>query len=325
MSSLNKFREKAYHSPRFAALGLLMVAVVWGATFVLTANTLESYPVFAFLGWRFLVATLAFGVLFAKPLWRSIQNLHIPSLRTALIAGVFMSLGYIFQTVGLVPASQGGTTPARTAFITGLYVVLVPLGQFIFRRQRPRKGVFAGILLALAGLWFLSGLGFGGGESYWVWGDTMVLICSGAYAAHMLILGRADKSYDTLLMTFVQLVMVMVICGAMSVVTQEGANIPNTGDVWFAIVICGVFASAFAFGVQTWAQQVMVPARVALILVLEPAFGGLFGWLAAGFVVRHELIGAALMLGGMLLSELWGAGKTAVEPSLEGPAVLIDE
>jgi len=140
----------------------------------------------------------------------------------------------------------------------------------------------------------------------------------------MLILGRADGSYNTILLTFIQLAVVMVICSTMSVITQEGVGIPQGADVWLAIIICGLFASAFAFVVQTWAQQVMAPARVALILVLEPAFGGLFGWIAAGAVILNEFIGAALMLGAMLLSELWGAGKSKVEPSLEGPAVLIE-
>ena len=316
---------KLMQSPRLAAVGLLMVAMVWGATFVLTARTLESYPVFAFLGWRFLVATIAFAALFAKSLMRSLGNIHRPSLVTALFAGMLISLGYIFQTIGLIPAEAGGTTPARAAFITGFYVVLVPIGQFIFRGQKPRGGVILGVLFALAGLWFLSGLGLATGETYWVFGDTMVLICSLAYTGHMLVLGRADDSYDTLLITFIQLVMAMVICALMSVIAQEGAAFPVTSDLWFAIIICGVFASAFAFAVQTWAQQVMVPTRVALILVLEPAFGGLFGWMAAGFVIAHEFIGAALMLGGMLLSELWPSRKNSAELSLEGPPVLVEE
>jgi len=322
MSSL---RRKAFNNPRLAAFGLLLVAMVWGATFVLTANTLQSYPVFGFLGWRFLVATLAFGVLFAPRLLRSFRNIHLPSLYTALGAGVFLSLGYIFQTTGLIPADLGGTTPARTAFITGFYVILVPLGQFIFRRQTPRKGVILGIIFALGGLWFLSGLGFASSQTHWVWGDTMVLISSCAYAAHMLVLGQANGSHDTVLMTFIQLALVMIVCAAMSVVTQEQAGIPQTIDVWLSIVVCGVFASAFAFAVQTWAQQVMVPARVALILVLEPAFGGLFGWLAAGAVIWYEFAGATLMIGGMMLSELWGIDKAKVKPSVEGPIVLIDE
>jgi drug/metabolite transporter (DMT)-like permease len=315
--------KRVSRSPRAAAFGLLLVAMVWGATFVLTANTLESYPVFAFLGWRFLVAVIAFGLLFARPLVASFKNLHMQSFRTALAAGVFISLGYIFQTTGLIPAELGGTTPARTAFITGFYVVLVPLGQFLLRRQKPRLGIIMGVVFAVIGLWFLSGLGLGSNGGFWVWGDTMVFICSCAYTIHMLILGRTDETYDTLLITFIQLVMVMLICASMSVITQEHASIPQSVDVWFAIAICGVFASAFAFAIQAWAQQVMAPARVALILVLEPAFGGLFGWLAAGLVIWQEFIGAVFMIGGMILSELWGVGKTNAEPALEGPAVLM--
>ena len=319
--------KKVFYNPRFAAIGLLGISMVWGATFVMVADTMRQYPVFAYLGWRFFVATIAFFTIFTKPLIRSLRTLHKPSLHIALAAGVFLSLGYIFQTSGLLPAGQGGTTPARTAFITGLYVVLVPIGQFVFRRQRPRKGVIIGVIVAMTGLWFLSGLTLSSsGGSVWVWGDSMVLICACAYTAHMLVLGKADESYDTLLLTVIQLATVAVICAAMSVVTREHAGLPPTSSVWFSIVFCGVVASAFAFAIQTWAQQVMVPARAALILVLEPAFGGLFGWLIAGQVIWHEGVGAALMLGGMMLSELWGTHKSATaEPSLEGPAVIIED
>jgi len=322
---VSDIRSRLFKSPRLAALGLLSVAMIWGATFVLTHKTLEDFPVFAFLGWRFMVATLAFGIIFIKPLSRALKNLHRPSLHTALAAGVFLALGYIFQTFGLIPASLGGTTPARAAFITGMYVVLVPLGQFIVHRQVPRIGLGIGIVAAMMGLWFLSGLGSESGQSYWVWGDSMVLVCSVAYTVHMLILGRADESYNTVLLTFIQLVIVMVICASMSIVTQEGAPFPRGFDIWFAILVCGVFASAYAFVIQTWAQQVMAPTRVALILVSEPAFGGLFGWMAMGHVLRHELVGSLFMLGAMVISERWGSNREEGDPSLEGPAVLIEE
>ncbi|MCL2025162.1 MAG: DMT family transporter [Coriobacteriia bacterium] len=270
---------------------------------------MTQYPVFAFLGWRFAIAAIVFAVIFAKPLRASFASLHRPSLYTGLAAGAFLTAGYVFQTVSLLPADQGGTTPARAAFLTGLYVVMVPVGQFVIRRQKPRKGVVIGVALALAGLWFLSGLTLSG-ASDWVWGDTMVLIAAFIYSAHMLTLGRTDESYSTTMLAFIQLVVVAVVCMVMSVVTQEQAPfIPPSSLVWFSIIITGVFGSAFAFGIQTWAHQVMVPASVALILVLEPAFGGAIGWLVAGSVVPHEFVGAMLMMLGMLASELLGTSR----------------
>jgi threonine/homoserine efflux transporter RhtA len=101
--------------------------------------------------------------------------------------------------------------------------------------------------------------------------------------------------------------------------------------VWFAILVCGVLASAVAFVVQTWAQRRIPPARVALILVTEPAFGGLFGWWTAGVWPIREVIGAAMMLGGMITSEAVAAmapqaeGVT-FEPAMEGiPAPVLDD
>jgi len=241
---------------------------------------------------------------------------------------LFLALGYIFQTFGMIPAQLGGTTPARTAFITGLFVVFVPVGQFLLTRTRPQASVWLGVLFAVAGLWFLSGLGASPTReagSGWVWGDSMVFICSLAYTVHMLILGRSDDSYSTVLLTFVQLLVVMGVCAAMSVITGEQAPAPRGAQLWYALIICGVFASAYAFAIQTWAQQIMPPSQVALILIMEPAFGGLFGWLAAGAVFVRELIGAALMMCAMFFAELPGTTRQRTEPSLEGPPVLIDQ
>jgi drug/metabolite transporter (DMT)-like permease len=278
--------------------------MVWGATFVLTQTAVSAYPVFSFLAWRFLIATLTFGLLFARPLTRACAALDRSTITIAIVAGILLSLGYIFQTYGLIPGEAGGTTPARTAFITGLFVIWVPLGQFLLSRKPLARGVVVGIVLALTGLWFLSGLALKSTGFMWVRGDTMVLLCSLAYAAHILVLGRLDDSHETVLLVFVQLAVVMLVCAVMAVLRSNTLGIPSDPTVRYAIVICGVFASAYAFAIQTWAQQIMAPARVALILVMEPAFGGLFGWIAQGFVQVHELIGALFMMSAFFLAEL---------------------
>ena len=296
-------------SGRFGRFGvpaaLVAVAAVWGGTFVIVADAIALYPMYGFLAWRFALATVAFVVFFPRVLGR----LTTENLRAGVFAGLFLTAGYIFQTWGLDGATR--TTPARAAFITGLYVVFVPLAQALILRRRPRKATLLGVVLAMAGLWMLSGVGTGGGGG-WVLGDSLVVVSAVAYSLHMLVLGATDERHDTAALTLVQLVTVTVVTAAISLATER-PPLPADRSVIVAIIVCGVLASALAFVVQTWAQRRMPPARVALILVLEPAFGGLFGWAAAGSWPAAEIAGAALMMGGMVVSEVMAALAPASE------------
>lgn len=300
---------------------LVGVAIIWGGTFVLVADAISRYPMFGFLGWRFGVATVAFVVIFPRVLKRMTAS----NIRTGLIAGVLLTAGYIFQTWGLAP--DVGTTPARAAFITGLYVIIVPLLQAIWMRRVPRKATMLGAALALCGLWLLSGAG---GAGTWSTGDTLVAVCAVAYSLHMLVLGTTDERHDTAALTLIQLATAAVVCSAISFATETPA-LPTDGMVWFAIALCGILASSVAFVVQTWAQRRIPPARVALILVTEPAFGGLFGWGVAGVWPVREVLGAAFMLGGMITSEVVAAAAgpeegIEFEAAVEGmPVPLIED
>jgi drug/metabolite transporter (DMT)-like permease len=236
-----------------------------------------------------------------------------------------LSGGYIFQTWGLDGATR--TTPARAAFITGLYVVITPLLQAVLLRRRPRRSTLLGGAIALVGLWLLSGIGSQNGG--WVFGDTLVVICALVYSLHIIVLGSTDEQHDVSALTLIQLATVAVVCGTISVVKEHAAPPTNPSVIW-AIIITGVFASAVAFVVQTWAQRKLPPSRVALILVTETAFGGLFGWAAAGVWPLREVLGAAIMFSGLVTSEAVAAlaptsEKIAFEPAVEGmPAPLIE-
>ena len=301
---------------------LVGVAVIWGGTFVVVADAIALYPMYGFLAWRFGVATLAFVVLFP----RVVARIDRVNLRTGLIAGVFLTAGYIFQTWGLDGASR--TTPARAAFITGLYVVLTPVFQAVLLRRMPRKATLLGAAIALGGLWLLSGI-TGNGLGDWVLGDTLIVACALAYSIHMIVLGSTGEGHDVMVLTLIQLATVTVVCAGISAITEQ-APLPSNPSVIIAILVCGVLASTVAFIIQTWAQSKLPPARVALILVTEPAFGGVIGWAAAGVWPMRELLGAATMLGGMIVSEAVAAmapasDRVAFEPAMEGiPAAVIE-
>jgi drug/metabolite transporter (DMT)-like permease len=297
-------------------LALVAVAVVWGSTFVMVKDAVSDYPLYAFLGLRFAIAVVAFMMLFP----RAIGRLTWPTVRIGLLAGVFLTAGYIFQTWGLQ-----GTTASKAAFITGMFVVFTPILQTVLLRRMPRAATILGVVAAVVGLWLLSG---GGGGS-WTAGDTRVLLCALAYSGHLIVLGSVPSHHDVGALTLAQLATVAIACICISLAVEQ-AGLPDTAGVWVALLVTGVLASAVAFAVQTYAQRYIPPARTALILITEPAFGGLFGWLAGEALGLQGLAGAALILAGMIVSELVGArapkeDHVALDPSLEGIPVPVIE
>jgi drug/metabolite transporter (DMT)-like permease len=303
----------------FASIALVGVAMVWGSTFVMVKEAVASFPPWSFLGLRFVVATIAFLVLFPSTLRRFTR----PTLLAGLVAGALLTAGYVFQTLGLTM-----TSPSKAAFITGMFVVMSPLMQALFLRRVPRWSAWLGVAAAVAGLWLMSA---GGSLGAWNTGDTLVLMCAAAYSGHIIVLGSIGRGHDTLPLTFVQLATAAVVCGAVGL-TIERPPLPTGTPLWTALLITGVLASAVAFAIQTYAQKHLSPTRTALILICEPAFGGLFGWWLA-----HEQLGlrgwagAALILAGMAASEVLGVvarrrGETGVlEPALEGPPARLVE
>ena len=300
---------------------LVAVAAVWGATFVMVRDAVAVYPVFSFLGWRFAIATLAFAALFPSTFGRMNRRVVL----TGIGAGLLLTGGYVFQTLGLAP---GMTTPGRAAFITGMFVVITPIMQALFLRRMPRWTAWVGVASAVAGLWLLSG---GGGGTGWNLGDTYVLLCAVVYSGHIIVLGSLGHGHDTLPLTFVQLATVTVVCGVAGAVTERAAP-PTGASLWIALLVTGVFASAIAFAVQTQAQKHLSPTRTALVLICEPAFGGLFAWILVGERLSPQgIAGALLILAGMVASDVLGAvvagrGEPEVlEMSLEGPPGLVAE
>ncbi len=300
-------------------LALISVAAVWGGTFVVVKDAVERYPLYSFLALRFAIAVVAFAVVVPS----SVRLVRRDTLGVGLLAGVFLTAGYVFQTWGLQ-----GTSASKAAFITGMFVVITPALQALLLRRIPRRTTVLGVVLAVAGLWLLSG-GSGGG---WTVGDARVLLCAVAYSAHMIVLGGIGHHHDVRPLTLVQLATVTVVCGAIALATEQVA-LPADGSVWVALLITGVFASAVAFAVQTYAQRFLSPTKTALILITEPAFGGIFGWFAGERLGLGGAAGSALILSGMIVAELLGAGPPVTggegrefEPSIEGPPVaLLDD
>lgn len=296
---------------RLVPVALVGVAAVWGATFVVVKDAVELYPLYGFLALRFVIAVIALMVILPS----SLVRMRVSVLGVGVLAGLLLAAGYILQTWGLED-----TSASKAAFLTGLFVVMTPLLQAVLLRRRPRVATLAGVVLAFGGLWLLSGGGAGG----WTVGDTRVVLCALAYSLHMIVLGGLGHRHDSRPLTLVQLATVAVVCGAISITTEPVA-LPRDGSVWIALVATGVFASAMAYAIQTYAQRHLSPTKTALILITEPAFGGIFGWITGERLGIGGAAGAALILGGMMVAELLGGPPTEagerveLEGSVEGP------
>jgi drug/metabolite transporter (DMT)-like permease len=253
-------------------------------------DAIELLPTMAFLGYRFVPAALIVAIVFRRRLAR----LSPAGWRAGLVMGVFLTAGYVFQTLGLED-----TTASNAGFITGLFVVFTPLlGALVLRERVPGIGWAAAAVSAL-GLFLLSGAGEPDR------GDTLVLLCALAFSAHILATGRAVEHHDVGALLVVQLAVAGVFCTAVAGAGGELEQ-PEGWTVWSALLVTALVASALGFFVQTFAQRYASPARTALILASEPAFAGLFGWLLADERLGAvEWAGAALIMAAIVAVEVY--------------------
>lgn len=295
-----------------ADLLLVVVCFFWGSTFVLVKEAVALVPVTPFLAIRFLLSGLVLCAIFAR---------RLPRLdRKTLAAGVLLG-GVLFVAYGLQTFGLQRTSAANAGFITGLSVVLVPLLSALVFGVRPGPGAWAGAALATAGLYALSSGGAAAGEagaaSGFNAGDLLVLGCAFGFAWHILLTGRFARAFDPTLIATVQVV-TTGLCGAAAACAWEGGiplALPRV--VWWAVLVTALFATVFAFLVQTVAQRFTSPTRTALIFAMEPVFAALFAWLYAGEpMTRWGLAGGGLVVIGMVASEL--APERAGDPAPPG-------
>jgi len=271
-----------------AGLALVVVTAVWGLTFLQVKNAVAIYPLFAFLGVRFAIASLALAPVAAPRL----RGLGRDGAAAGLLLGALLAAAYALQTAGLER-----TTVSSAGFITGLYVVLTPLCALVlFKVGIPTPG-WIGVAVATVGLGMLSGVSAGSPA-----GDLLVLGCAALNALQIVVMERVAPRFDAVAITFVEMLVCFGGLGAFALALGQ-VEAPHGWTVWSALVVTGLFASAFAFLVQAWAQRTMSAVRIALVFALEPVFAGVFGYLAGDRLGRLGWAGCAVIMGGILISE----------------------
>jgi drug/metabolite transporter (DMT)-like permease len=243
-------------------------------------DAIDDQPVFDFLATRFTLATLV--MIAIRP--QVLSAINKQTLFRGSVLGIMLGLAYITQTIGL-----DLTTAAITGFLTGLYVVFTPLLFWFVFKKKVEKKVIVGTTLALTALLFISfnGISFDPGQ---VW----LIACALLFAGHIIGLSFWSNPKDIYPLTVVQLGAGSVVCWMGAV--PDGYQPPPNAFVWGTVVFTAVFATAMAFLIQTWAQSIMDPSRVAIILTGEVVFAA-----AIAVAVGQEVLSARTIIGGVLI------------------------
>jgi drug/metabolite transporter (DMT)-like permease len=289
---------------------MTLVVAVWGSTFVVVKGALSDATPVAFNLIRMTLAFVLLAVGYHRA-WRTIRKSHIAA---GALVGLCLAAGYQFQTIGLVQ-----TTPSKSAFITGLVVVLVPLFSIAPAlrppgARAPRWNAFLGAALAFGGIVLITAppaAGATGSMAAFLpdfssinLGDVLTLGCSISFAFHCIALGHTSPRIPFQPLAILQ-VGFCALFMAISLPLIEHPHVHMTWSLIIALIVAAALATAAAFSIQSWAQSILPTTPMALILALEPVFA----WITSFVVTGERLamvpaIGAILILAGIALTEL---------------------
>ena len=270
-------------------LALVAVTAVWGVTFVQVKDAVAIYPLVAFLALRFVLAALVLG----PPGVRRVPSLGRGGGAAAGLLGLLLAAGYVLQTAGLER-----TTVSGTGFVTGMYVVLTPVIALALFRARIGRAAWAGVVVSTAGLAMLAGIHAGSAV-----GDLLVLVAAAVYSLQIVLMERYAPRFDAFAFTLVEMAAAAALLVFVALLRGE-LGVPHGWTVWGALLVTGIFASALAFLVQTWAQRRASATWTALAFAMEPVFTAIFGYSLAGDRLGAlGWCGCAAIMGGIVLSE----------------------
>ncbi len=276
-----------------ADLSLFFVAIFWGSNFVIMKEALEIIEPFTYLGLRFTLAALLLAPFF----WKRLAGAGLSDYLAGGLIGLFLFGGFALQTVGLLY-----TTPAKSGFITGTAVVIVPFMYYFVTRRSPGWWAYLGGIMAAAGLYMLSAdevTGFN-------FGDGLTLLCAFLFAAHLIAIAVYVRRCDPIVLAVTQIAFTGLASFLVAFIFEPTAvMLDQPVLIWGAIVYAVVFCTIGAFVTQTIAQRYTPPTHAVLILSLEAVFAGLFSYLFWNeLFTARKLSGVVLIFAGILLAEM---------------------
>lgn len=292
-----------------ADLALAFCTAIWGATFLVVQDALRDASVLAFIALRFALG----GALMALIFRADLRRLKRAEVSAGVLVGLFLFLGYVFQTNGL-----RFTTPSKAGFINGTGVVLVPVLLALFWRKKINSWVWGGAIATFIGLYLLSVPRGTTGWSALNAGDVLVFVAAIIWALHIILVAKYSPRHSIGALSFLQVATTAVLAAvAMPVfhaLDWETMRMEWTSGLAWRLFVTAVGCTALGFSVQVWAQRHTTPTHIAILFTLEPVFAAL-----TSYIVLHErlgprgLTGGGLILAGILIAELLGPAQAAAE------------
>ncbi|MDZ7817876.1 MAG: DMT family transporter [Aliarcobacter sp.] len=276
-----------------ADLLLLSVAIAWGVTFLMVQDAINTTPVYAFLFFRFALAS----VLMFFIAYKFLNQINKKTILYGIILGTFLFSAFATQTFGL-----SYTKSSIVAFITGLNVICVPfLGYLIFKDYISKK-VFIATIVAVIGLYLLTM----SGTLTIGMGEFLTLLCALLFALQIIFTGKFSKEVNVFLLVLFQLITVTILSLAFSLTLDDVTFDLNYDYTFFkAVIITAVFATVYAFLIQTYMQQFTTATKTAIIFTMEPVSAAIYAYLAVGEVLSSiQLLGAGLIILATLIAEI---------------------
>jgi len=276
---------------RKAEIYLLFMTLIWGVTFPMVKASLDYASPFVFITIRFVLAALIAGVLFA----RRISFKQRGEVWAGVLIGFFLFLGYAFQTEGLK-----FTAASKSAFITGLFVVMVPPLSYLILKEKPRIFSILGLILAVCGLYLMTRPK----GSEFNTGDLLTFFCAVSFSLQVLFVHIYTKRYDFANLAFIQ-ILVTTLLSIPSVFLFDRIKLVYHPYLIFSLLVCAVLATTLAIIIQNRMQKDTTAVKASLIYAMEPVFAAVFSFLLLGEVLGWlGVLGGGLILCGMLSSEL---------------------
>ena len=274
-----------------AEFALLSMTLVWGGTFAIVKIGMMDISPILLIAIRFLIATTFYLVFFSRRLF----PIPWPAVAKGSILGFFLFLGFVTQNIGLTI-----TTASKSAFITSMMVILVPLLQFIIEKRAPKPGNILGVIIVVVGLWFLTAPS----GSEFNMGDALTLVCAVVFALYIVYLDVISHDMTALQLTFIQMASTALFSFLATVLFENTFFRFSTQSVLSLVYLTG-FATILTLYMQTRYQKDTTPTRAVIIFSIEPVFASIIAWwLLSEHLGDLGILGAALIVAGVLVSEL---------------------
>lgn len=279
---------------------LLTVAIAWGVTFLMVQDAIDTTPVFAFLFYRFALATILMFFI----AYKFFKYFNKRTFISGIILGSFLFSAFATQTFGL-----SFTTSSIVAFITGLNVICVPFLAWFLFKNRVKRNVLLATIIAIVGLYLLTMSGtltLGTGE-------FLTLACAFLFAAQIVFTEKYSKEVNVFLLVFFQLLTVTIFSLIFSLLFDVSTfNIDFNYAFYKAVIVTAVFATVYAFLIQTYMQQFTSATKTAIIFTMEPVSAAIYGYFVGAETLTYlQILGAVLIIVATLIAELqFGKKKT---------------